>query len=370
MNDNLFTNPPIDWLFHQEQITKDDLIEFSRRLTSLSKKAHGNIPKKCHLCNENISSFCNSHTLPQFCLRNIAKNGMVMSPGAILGTPILEKETGVAKTGTFHLICKKCDNTRFSDYETPEKYITPPSRKMLAQIAMKNALRVIYKRYTEITTYKELLQNDLHSDSFIKTYINGVLNVSLRDFDDYNKDLNYAKKSLEKDINQGFYLGYYKKVDYTIPIASQTQIVLISDLDNCLVNNIYNNSKSYNLQPLHICLFPIENYSVIFIFVKEGHTRLRNFFKTLNKLPDEEQLQIISTLVFLYSEEVYISKNVEHILKSYTSVKNAINQSSFSIGLSKNNLPCFEQLRFVQKNHCLDRFKDFPNLLSDNFKIC
>ena len=57
MNDNLFTNPPIDWLFHQEQITKDDLIEFSRRLTSLSKKAHGNIPKKCHLCNENISSF-------------------------------------------------------------------------------------------------------------------------------------------------------------------------------------------------------------------------------------------------------------------------------------------------------------------------
>ncbi len=370
MSDNLFVNPPLDFLFPKEEISKDDFVEFSKKMTNLLRKAHGNIPKKCHLCNEDISSFCNSHTLPQFCLKNIAEKGMVMSPSSILGTPILEKDTGVAKTGIFHLICNKCDNEKFSEYETPEKYLTLPSRKMLAQIAMKNALRAIYKRYTEIAVYKELLK-DIFFDSFLTSYIQGTLNVAQRDFEDYKKDLNYAKKSLEKDINDGFYLGFYKKVDYIIPIASQTEAVLISDLGNNLVNNIYNSSKSYHLQPSHICLFPLDGYSVIFMFVKEGHTRLRNFFKTLNQLPDEEQLHIISYLVFLYSEDVYISKNIEKIIKSYTSVKNVVNTSNFSMGFLE-NLEClspFEQIKPVQSNHRLDKINDFPNLLSDKFKI-
>ena len=346
MSDNLFVNPPLDFLFPKEEISKDDFVEFSKKMTNLLRKAHGNIPKKCHLCNEDISSFCNSHTLPQFCLKNIAEKGMVMSPSSILGTPILEKDTGVAKTGIFHLICNKCDNEKFSEYETPEKYLTLPSRKMLAQIAMKNALRAIYKRYTEIAVYKELLK-DIFFDSFLTSYIQGTLNVAQRDFEDY------------------------KKVDYIIPIASQTDAVLISDLGNNLVNNIYNSSKSYHLQPLHICLFPLDGYSVIFMFVKEGHTRLRNFFKTLNQLPDEEQLHIISYLVFLYSEDVYISKNIEKIIKSYTSVKNVVNTSNFSMGFLE-NLEClspFEQIKPVQSNHRLDKINDFPNLLSDKFKI-
>ena len=369
MSDNFFVNLPLDFLFPKEEIPKDNLIEFSKKLTDISKKAQGNIPKKCHICNEDISSFCNSHTLPQFCLRNIAEQGMVMSPGAILETPILEQDTGIAKTGTFYLICNKCDKERFSEYETPEKYLTLPSRKMLAQIAMKTALRMIYKRYKEIATYKELLKNDISFNPFLAAYIQGLLTVSLRDFEDYKKDLEYAKKSLEKDINNSYYLGFYKKVDYVIPIASQTEAVLISDLDNSLVNNIYNNSKSYHLQPLHICLFPLNGYSVIFMFVKEGHTRLRKFFRTLNKMSDEEQLHIISYLVFLYSEDVYISKNIEKNIKLYTSVKNAVNKSSFSMGFLENR-SSFEQIKPVQTNHQLDKFKDFPNLLSDKFKIC
>lgn len=112
---------------------------------------------ECIYCREKVSGFCNSHTIPRFCLENIGNKGEVAGINAILGLPemgvsIGKKSLGINASGTFSLICKKCDSTIFQDYENPDNYLSGkiPTQKMLAQIAIKNYLKFIYKRKFEI----------------------------------------------------------------------------------------------------------------------------------------------------------------------------------------------------------------------------
>lgn len=90
----------------------------------------------CLICGQKLP-FCNSHTVPQFCLKNIADNGKVNVFDALIGTKLCSSDSGIKSSGTFHVICRKCDGTIFQDYENPEVYSDIPSNKILNQIALK-----------------------------------------------------------------------------------------------------------------------------------------------------------------------------------------------------------------------------------------
>jgi hypothetical protein len=102
----------------------------------------------CVLCKKECSSFCNSHSVPRFALSRIAENGKV-SETLKNRMPLHEKSLGVKQTGTFKLICNACDNEIFQDYENPTSYSANPTNAMIAQIAIKNYLQMIYKRLVE-----------------------------------------------------------------------------------------------------------------------------------------------------------------------------------------------------------------------------
>ena len=61
------------------------------------------------------------------------------------------------EAGTFYLLCNNCDGKVFKDYESLENYEQIPTIKMLSQIDMKNNLKNISKRLTEIKLYKKVL---------------------------------------------------------------------------------------------------------------------------------------------------------------------------------------------------------------------
>lgn len=114
---------------------------FGRALSEARSKAK---KEKCFVCQKEVSSFCNSHSIPQFCLRRIALDGKVFLSGLQDVIPYIGNDTGVKSAGTFQIICHNCDNTIFQEYENPLSYDRIPTEQMLAQIAMKNYLQMIY----------------------------------------------------------------------------------------------------------------------------------------------------------------------------------------------------------------------------------
>lgn len=141
--------PEIDKLAH-----KDDIIQVKKTVNDIIKDSRAQSKlNNCYYCGKKCTSFCNSHSIPQFCLRNIAIKGKVYYSNTILDIPVMKDDKGVNEAGTFHLICPDCDSKVFQDYETPENYNEIPSTKMLAQIHMKNNLKNISKRLMEIEMY-------------------------------------------------------------------------------------------------------------------------------------------------------------------------------------------------------------------------
>jgi hypothetical protein len=92
-----------------------------------------------------MPKFCLSHTVPQFCLREIAVDGKLLKCAAVIGGNIIESEVGIGKAATFKQVCRKCDSEFFKLYETPETLLKTPSSQVLGQIAAKNLLREVSK---------------------------------------------------------------------------------------------------------------------------------------------------------------------------------------------------------------------------------
>ena len=57
---------------------RDEIIEATKALNKMIKDSRNQAKQSnCYYCGNDCDSFCNSHTLPAFCLRNIAQNGKV-----------------------------------------------------------------------------------------------------------------------------------------------------------------------------------------------------------------------------------------------------------------------------------------------------
>ena len=62
---------------------------------------------QCYICKKQVSSFCNSHSVPRFCLERIAVDGKVFMSGIQQSIPYWGDDTGVNSAGTFRIICRE-----------------------------------------------------------------------------------------------------------------------------------------------------------------------------------------------------------------------------------------------------------------------
>ena len=137
--------------------TQQEVIEFRKLLNQQIKNARKESRHDaCLLCGKK-GGFCNSHTIPQFCLENIAWNGTLNSINTLIDSELLVNESGVNNAGTFHIICKPCDGKVFQDYEKEAAFATCPTEKALNQIALKTSLRDIYKHETALLRLFQLV---------------------------------------------------------------------------------------------------------------------------------------------------------------------------------------------------------------------
>lgn len=360
-----------------EGVSKEELIEFNKIMAQITKRSEINTHRDfCFLCKEK-KRFVVSHSIPESILHNIAVSGCVDIPSAILGLPKLGESQGIQKAGTFRLLCSRCDNDFFSDYENSINRETIPNGKILAEIALKTYLRELNKKFLEIPVFdapelRKIIypENPNNIVDLLGSWIASRSKHMLLDrmkkraeLDEkcYLADISYAKKYIDSNCRtNGYYLHYYKQLDYVVPITFQGRITLWGGLDDEMVNCI-NDKEKYS--DLHICIFPMRDSTKVFMFTK----KLRRFIKSFNQLGLEDQLRTICYIIFVYSEEIYMHPELKNKLGDNSSVRDAIISVGQTIHIG--GVTNIEQTRALVRRNSLTKRHNFPNLLSEKYKI-
>lgn len=362
-------------------VSKEELIEFNKVMSQITKRSEINTNRdSCFLCKEK-KQFMVSHSIPESILHNIAISGCVDIPAAILGVPKLGQPQGVQKAGTFRLLCSDCDRKIFADYENYIGSEMKPNGKMLAEIALKTYLKELNKKFLEIPEYDDPeLRKIIYPEdpnNIISIFESWIAFRSKYMFLDRSKkraeldqkcymaDIEYAKKSIDSNCHtNGYYLHYYKQLDYIVPIAFQGRVTLWGGFDDEMVNCI-NDKEKYS--DLHICIFPMRDGTKVFMFTKNNDKTLRRFIKSFNRLDPEDQLRTICYIIFVYSEEIYMNPELKNKLGEISGVRDAI--TSIGQTIHTESVTNVEQTLKLIRRNSLTKRHNFPNLLSEKYKI-
>lgn len=349
----------------EKQLLQTDLA-YRKMVSKLLKEARQTAKRNtCYFCGKSVSSFCNSHSIPRFCLENIATNGEVLTLNTIVDNPLMDVKNGINKAGTFHLICNDCDSKIFSEYENPENYLNPPTPKMIAQMALKNSLKSISTRLFEIELFN-ISPLEIEGSQIFDSKIT----ISKMDLKEYEDSYKKAKKALEKDSSTDYHICYYEKLNYVVPIAFQSSLALAVDFNGDIINDIYNPSPKYKIQNIHISILPLKSETVIVMFIEDGDKRYRQFYKQFKKLPLEDKLAALTLIMFLYSEDMYFSKSIEkEILESEVLCEVGKTGQEIIFPILFFNSLNSNFLEILKKSHSLSKRHEIPNLLSEKYKL-
>ena len=343
-------------------IDKQEIILVRKKTSHIINEAKKNAKlDSCYICGTPCSSFCKSHSIPQFCLKRIATGGKLFFSGFQDCLPTIDGEFGVKDAGTFQLICHSCDNTLFQDYENPSVYTMPPSGKVLAQIALKKYIQMVSKKSEDLELYSILRANP----GFSSEYADMEIDIAKLDLLEYKKGVIRAKQASSGSHNDWYYLCYFQHLDYIIPLAFQGLVTLICDFGGEIINDIYNMSPNYHTKELHIAAFPLESTSVIVLFIDSRDKCYRKFYRQLNALPLDQQLAAINYIIFSYSENVFISKEIDKRVLKDKEFLDVCRKTSEFVSTS----PWSQTMPVAKKEFSLSNRNKIPNLLSPEYAL-
>ncbi|WOD07909.1 hypothetical protein [Marinomonas sp. GJ51-6] len=342
----------------QKKEMLESKVEFSKKSSQLASNSRKSTKSgKCLYCKESTTSYCNSHSIPASFLKNIAKDGKLLTHGGLIDLPLLNAESGVNKAGTFHIICRDCDSKIFSNYESKATYDSDIKQTTLAQIAMKNYLKTISQKAFEIAYY-----GHLSDDSGID--LSSINNIKDLDLKENVRGFDRARKVDLKCVQDEYYLFFCEKLSYVVPIAFQHKIALAVDLEGNVINNLYNHDPKYKIQHLHLAVFPLEEISIVMMFIDKKDTRYRQFMRQFNSLSLEDKLALSNYIIFLYSEDFFLSPSLDEEIVNDEKLKYV--SGSLGVGLVGLGRSAIDLLK---ENYSLSGFKAIPSLLSPEKSI-
>ncbi|HUM85106.1 MAG TPA: hypothetical protein PLN48_15300 [Lachnospiraceae bacterium] len=352
----------------EKQIMNDNRINYRKQLNDFlseaRKRAKGT---KCYYCGKPVTSFCDSHYVPRFCLKNIAVDGKVYYCISFTDFELMDVDQGVKQAGTFNIICRECDSKIFQDYENPDSYPSVPSSKMLAEIAMKDYLKFIYKRRLE----KAMGDITIEKNPPFGLYIKLKAEVQELDLIEYDKNFQKAKQLSQQDQNVGYELFFYQQLPYVSPVAMQSCIDLIADLDGQCVNNTFDISPDYHPRDLHLSILPLSDSTVIMMFVDSNEDVYKSFIKQFKEKTLDEQLGIINYIVFLYTEDYFISPSVPKEVFENASIEDSVAQLAEGLSIGDNREEAQERaLKNALITFDLRKWRKVPNLLDEQYRVC
>lgn len=339
----------------------DDLIEIRKKISNqLSQARKDGKLDYCYYCGKQNASLCLSHSVPKFCLKPISSGEELLTLNAFLKMPFHDFDEGASEAGTFKLICRECDSKIFQEYENPSNYRSEPTDQMLAQIAMKNYLQLVSKRNIEIALL-EIEQRVLGADPNSVNDQEEMKNLDLRDFED---GFQRAKLGSLKNRGDWYYLCFYTKLRYQIPLAFQAAITMISDMNGNIINDIFCMESTYKTAQIHLAAFPFQDESIILAFIgSKDSPRYRTFYRQLNKLSPLDQLAVINYIIFGYSENLFISKSIDKSILENEELISVCMQGIFSPGPFNDQ----DKLSVAVQDYDWSKRSRIPNLLSKDY---
>lgn len=333
--------------------------DVKRIYNELKYEATENIKlSKCMICEKECSSFCKSHRIPQFILENIIDNGYMYTSykfSSLSDDSPLYKEVGKNRCGIFRNICNQCDNTIFQDYETVQNLILPPSNKMMAEIALKNYLSSYYTKKISIEMAKllpiPLAQAQKEADEL--------------DIIELNSYIKKCKTIISNELKSGFKLIWYERLNYVVPMAFQGDVIIYTNFDGTIINDRYNFDSRLKMKYLNLCVFPLENETVIILFRHAEDACYKKFEKKFNTMSLNEKLNFLSWLIVNESEDFYISKEASKVLEDKDLMKKLTDKFHH---ITFNSIDDYKKKIDAEKNEICN-YNSFINILSEKYKI-
>ena len=274
---------------------------------------------QCLLCGKSMESACNSHVVPQFILKQIAENGKI-SYGysmSIVNIDSLEKTTGINNAHTFKLICNKCDQNFFKEYESPDNLLNYEElndrlkEKILMEMAIKARLSHISLKY------KNAIAKDIASDGKLARLEKlGILILSERiEMDSHFEAINNMKQHFaHNDAIFDVFLNV--ELDYKTKIATQTIISFNYDL---LGNKIYNyNYVSYDnkCNYFYLMIMPHNNKTrILFYIEKEYSKNVKGLVEQFKIMNFQEQIHFLFIALILHDEQFYLTPSLSNYIR-------------------------------------------------------
>ncbi|WP_303740317.1 hypothetical protein, partial [Desulfovibrio piger] len=163
---------------------------------------------------------------------------------------------------------------------------------------------------------------------------------------------------------------FFKKLDYVVPLASQTCFAITHDFEGNIINNTCSMSKHNHVEPMHICVFPLKESSAIIMFYDTRSKKYRRFKKQFNKFNEEEKLAIIFYMLLTRSEDIFYSKSIPSDFFDQQHVIQAAQSNTYGVSnIQDKNTRHMVALEKIQENFNLNNFKLIPNLLGEKYKI-
>lgn len=350
--------------------TKEDFILFNKFLSrAINNRKKDDKIKRCFLCGKKNIKYCDSHTLPRFVIKNIAPNGKIKNTQIFNPNRYINSEQGINNSGIFREICSKCDNTLFQSYENVQKYNLFPTDEMLQEIALKNYISRMYKHNKEKKFYN-YVKNNLCSTYNEKRFIENSLKVTEFNYC-YNKK--WAKKCYKSLLNEKYHfkIHYYKELEYTVPYAIQAHCILFFDFnDKKLADNFIMPDYDTN-EDMHLCIFPFKNKSIIFIFTEKDTLLYNDFFCSLSKKNEEEQLAVINFITFAYFEDVFLHEDLNSCVIDNIDMQIVSQVQPLVAGpaLTPQNKKTILQENVLKESYSFRKVSNIPNLLLKEYKI-
>lgn len=339
----------------------DSEVKMNTLLSTIRKRAKKDC---CAICNKQVTSFCNSHSIPKMILKNIAQQGWIYHSGIISKLDDGIKETGLNKAGTFYNICKECDSRYFQSYENADNLTHSPSDKMMAEIALKNCLKQLYDTNCEIEACKILKNKDEEQQSFFQSRLKNVLSLDLKQFSD---EVIFYKSIIENDVKDSFYILFYERLPYAVPIAVQSHIPLGVDMEGNTVNDNYDYTVD-RTQFMHVCVFPMIGETYVLAFYHKRDKNYRQLKHQFSTRPVAECLRFLNYVIFEYTDNFYLAKTIS---KDITS-----NKVLQQLSREDNGLPDYGKMvrnwddyYLMKELYQSPQMNEIPNLLSCDYAI-
>lgn len=345
-------------------MANEKIIEARKEYSRIVSKSKQQAKKsECLWCGKKITRFCDSHSVPQCVLKNIGLDGKLDYFNAMLNLPLINEDKGIAEAGIFRLICNDCDSKIFQDYEELSKLEIQPTEVMLEEIALKNVLMMLSKRYFEIELYHNL-EKEYNVPYPYKT----KQEANALDERDFWLDFVRIKEMLKSTgETKGIYkMFFWSKLDYVIPIAFQGLVTLYGDLEGNLVTDTYNTSEDIIVKHMHVCMFPLKSNSVVFAFYHEDDAEYDSFAEQFNTLEETEKLEVLTYIVYGYCEDMFFAKKFPHRTWIINKVRDTFMETAEIWAMDKERAEYQKRLKLKQLK---DRDKDFPCILLKKFAV-